>query len=227
MKNSFVALFSLLFLAVASAFGECIWMRTGNKGSHRLIDSPLLLLLLLVRCTMMATFFISHLDSPFYVFLLPLSSSSQNQKAPSTCFHGRAPSYFVAQQVQPQQSPTQLDMTRHGKVGFAKLGKPADQRKALLRALTTEVIRHGRISTTLVRAKAVRKHVDHMIELGKRGDLHARRQALAWMYDKNLVHSLFEAAPGRYGEQNGGYTRVLRTVARQGDNAKMAIIELV
>jgi large subunit ribosomal protein L17 len=118
-------------------------------------------------------------------------------------------------------------MTRHGKVGFAKLGKPADQRKALLRALTTEVIRHGRISTTLVRAKAVRKHVDHMIELGKRGDLHARRQALAWMYDKNLVHSLFEAAPGRYGEQNGGYTRVLRTVARQGDNAKMAIIELV
>jgi large subunit ribosomal protein L17 len=120
-----------------------------------------------------------------------------------------------------------LSMMRHRKTGFAKLGKPADQRKALLRALTTEVIRHGRIKTTLVRAKAVRKHVDHMIELGKRGDLHARRQAIAWVYDKQLVHALFEAAPDRYGEQNGGYTRVLRTVARQGDNAKMAVIELV
>ncbi|KAL3942967.1 MAG: hypothetical protein SGBAC_002918 [Bacillariaceae sp.] len=111
--------------------------------------------------------------------------------------------------------------------GFKKLGLPADQRKALLRALTTEVIRHGRIKTTLVRARAVRKHVDHMIQLGKRGDLHARRQALAWIYDKDLVHSLFEAAPDRYAEREGGYTRVLRTVARQGDNAKMAIIELV
>jgi large subunit ribosomal protein L17 len=118
-------------------------------------------------------------------------------------------------------------MISHRKSGFKKLSLPADQRKALLRALTTEVIRHGRIKTTLVRAKAVRKHIDHMIELGKRGDLHARRQALGWIYDKNLVHSLFEAAPDRYGEQQGGYTRVLRTVARQGDNAKMAIIELV
>lgn len=115
---------------------------------------------------------------------------------------------------------------RHRKK-LAKLGKPADQRKALLRALTTEVIRHGRIKTTLVRARAVRKHVDHIIELGKRGDLHARRQAMAWVYDKDLVHSLFEAVQDRYGDQNGGYTRVLRTPARQGDNAKMAIIELV
>jgi large subunit ribosomal protein L17 len=111
--------------------------------------------------------------------------------------------------------------------GFKKLGKPADQRKALLRALTTEVIRHGRIKTTLIRAKAVRKHVDHMIELGKRGDLHARRQAMGWIYDKQLVHALFEAAPDRYAGTSGGYTRVLRTVARQGDNAKMAILELV
>mmetsp|Transcript_16539 Transcript_16539/g.35728 ORF Transcript_16539/g.35728 Transcript_16539/m.35728 type:complete len:169 (-) Transcript_16539:255-761(-) len=119
-----------------------------------------------------------------------------------------------------------LEMMRHRKK-LAKLGKPADQRKALLRALTTEIIRHGRIKTTAVRAKAVRKHVDHMVNLGKRGDLHARRQALAWIYDKDLVHSLFEAAPERYGERNGGYTRVLRTMPRQGDNAKMAVIELV
>mmetsp|Transcript_39553 Transcript_39553/g.55737 ORF Transcript_39553/g.55737 Transcript_39553/m.55737 type:complete len:141 (+) Transcript_39553:378-800(+) len=125
-----------------------------------------------------------------------------------------------------RSSASELCMISHRK-GFKKLGKPADQRKALLRALTTEVIRHGRIKTTLVRARAVRKHVDHMITLGKRGDLHARRQAIAWVYDKQLVHALFEAAPERYGDRNGGYTRVLRTVARQGDNAKMAIIELV
>lgn len=117
-------------------------------------------------------------------------------------------------------------MIRHRK-GFKKLNKPADQRKALLRSLTTEVIRHGRITTTIVRAKAVRKYVDHMIELAKRGDLHARRQALAWIYDKNLVHSLFEHATDRYGERHGGYTRVLRTMARRGDNAPMAILELV
>ena len=124
---------------------------------------------------------------------------------------------------------TRSDMTmmsRHRKK-VDKLGKPADQRKALLRALTTEVIRHGRIKTTLVRARAVRKHVDHMITLGKRGDLHARRQAMGWIYDKDLVHSLFEAAPDRYSEREGGYTRVLRTMPRQGDNAKMAVIELV
>eukprot|EP00569_Conticribra_weissflogii_P003395 CAMPEP_0171333762 /NCGR_PEP_ID=MMETSP0878-20121228/4208_1 /TAXON_ID=67004 /ORGANISM="Thalassiosira weissflogii, Strain CCMP1336" /LENGTH=167 /DNA_ID=CAMNT_0011834743 /DNA_START=36 /DNA_END=539 /DNA_ORIENTATION=- len=128
--------------------------------------------------------------------------------------------------VSRSSSRSELSMMRHRKK-VAKLGKPADQRKALLRALTTEIIRHGRIKTTAVRAKAVRKHVDHMIELGKRGDLHARRQALAWMYDKDLVHSLFEAAPDRYSDRNGGYTRVLRTMPRQGDNAKMAVIELV
>ena len=124
-----------------------------------------------------------------------------------------------------RQSTSSLQMS-HRK-GFKTLGKPADQRKALLRALTTEIIRHGRIKTTLVRARAVRKHVDHMIELGKRGDLHARRQAISWMYDKDLVQSLFEAAPDRYSDRQGGYCRVLRTVARQGDNSKMAIIELV
>eukprot|EP00588_Corethron_pennatum_P015071 CAMPEP_0194265362 /NCGR_PEP_ID=MMETSP0169-20130528/629_1 /TAXON_ID=218684 /ORGANISM="Corethron pennatum, Strain L29A3" /LENGTH=165 /DNA_ID=CAMNT_0039005807 /DNA_START=55 /DNA_END=552 /DNA_ORIENTATION=- len=121
---------------------------------------------------------------------------------------------------------TDLSMMRHRKK-LARLGKPADQRKALMRALTTEVIRHGRIKTTLIRARAVRKHVDHMIQLGKDGSLHSRRQAMAWVYDKQLVHALFEAAPERYEERNGGYTRVLRTMPRQGDNAKMAIIELV
>ena len=78
-----------------------------------------------------------------------------------------------------------------------KLSLPADQRKALLRSLTTEVIRHGRITTTLHRAKAVRGEVERMIGLAKDGSLAARRKALGYMYDKNLVHALFEQAPDR------------------------------
>lgn len=123
------------------------------------------------------------------------------------------------------EMPT-IEAMRHGK-RVPKLNKPADQRKALLRALTTELIRHGRIKTTHARARAVRKHADHMITLAKNGSLHARRQALGFIYDKQLVHALFEQAPERYGERNGGYTRVLRTMPRGGDNAPMGIIELV
>jgi large subunit ribosomal protein L17 len=107
-----------------------------------------------------------------------------------------------------------------------QLGKPADQRKALLRALTTELIRHGRITTTKVRAKAVRSEAERMVTLAKDGSLAARRQALGYIYDKQLVHALFEQAPERYGSREGGYTRILRTVNRKGDNAEMAIIEL-
>ncbi|MCY7335096.1 MAG: 50S ribosomal protein L17, partial [Chamaesiphon sp.] len=73
----------------------------------------------------------------------------------------------------------------------AKLGKPADQRKALLRSLTTELIRHGRITTTLVKAKAMRPEVERMVTLAKSGTLSARRIALGYIYDKDLVHSLF------------------------------------
>nr|B8HMS9.1 RecName: Full=Large ribosomal subunit protein bL17; AltName: Full=50S ribosomal protein L17 [Cyanothece sp. PCC 7425] len=108
-----------------------------------------------------------------------------------------------------------------------RLGKPADQRKALLRALTTELIRHGRITTTKVRAKAVRSEVDRMITLAKDGSLAARRQALGYLYDPQLVGALFEQASARYGQRQGGYTRIIRTIPRRGDNAEMAIIELV
>ncbi|MEB3293884.1 MAG: 50S ribosomal protein L17 [Synechococcales bacterium] len=108
-----------------------------------------------------------------------------------------------------------------------QLGKAADQRKALLRALTTELIRNGRITTTKARAQALRTEADHMITLAKQGTLAARRQALGYIYDKDLVHALFEGAQERYGDRQGGYTRVLRTVRRRGDNAEMAIIELV
>ncbi|NEO25543.1 MAG: 50S ribosomal protein L17 [Kamptonema sp. SIO4C4] len=108
-----------------------------------------------------------------------------------------------------------------------ELGKPADQRKALLRSLTTELIRNGQIKTTKARAKAVRSHAEQMISLAKDGSLAARRRALGYIYDKNLVNALFAEAAERYGDRQGGYTRVVRTVRRRGDNAEMAIIELV
>ncbi|MBF2034941.1 MAG: 50S ribosomal protein L17 [Leptolyngbyaceae cyanobacterium T60_A2020_046] len=114
---------------------------------------------------------------------------------------------------------------RHGR-RIPQLGKPADQRRALLRALTTELIRHGRITTTKTRAKAVRSEAEHMITLAKDGSLAARRRAMGYLYDKQLVHALFEQANERYGDRNGGYTRIVRTVSRRGDNAEMAIIEL-
>jgi large subunit ribosomal protein L17 len=108
-----------------------------------------------------------------------------------------------------------------------KLGKPNDQRRALLRSLTTELIRHGRITTTLIRAKVLRGEVDKMITLAKDGSLCARREVLGYIYDKDLVHALFEQASERYGERQGGYTRIFHTIPRRGDNAQMAIIELV
>merc|ERR1719231_1693943 len=119
-----------------------------------------------------------------------------------------------------------IAMIRHG-VKLKKLNRPADQRKALLRSLTTELIRHGRIRSTLIKCKEVRKTADHMVTLAKDGSLHARRQALGYMYDKQLVHSLFENAPERYAEREGGYTRVLKDGFRRGDNAEMGVIELV
>ena len=107
------------------------------------------------------------------------------------------------------------------------LSTPADQRKALLRGLTTQLIREGRVTTTKAKAKALRNETERMISLAKEGTLSARRRAMGYIYDKNLVHSLFEKAQERYGDRNGGYTRIVRTVSRRGDNAQMAIIELV
>lgn len=107
-----------------------------------------------------------------------------------------------------------------------QLGRPADQRRALLRTLTTELIRNGRITTTKTRAKAVRSEAERIITLAKDGSLSARRAAMGYLYDKQLVHALFEQVGSRYGDRNGGYTRILRTVRRRGDNAEMAIIEL-
>ncbi|EEF42301.1 50S ribosomal protein L17, chloroplastic [Ricinus communis] len=115
---------------------------------------------------------------------------------------------------------------RHGR-RVPKLNRPPDQRKALLRGLTTQLLKHGRIKTTRARASAMRKYVDKMITLAKDGSLHKRRQALGFIYEKQIVHALFAEVPDRYGERNGGYTRIIRTLPRRGDNAPMAYIELV
>ncbi|XP_077216374.1 ribosomal protein L17 family protein [Tasmannia lanceolata] len=115
---------------------------------------------------------------------------------------------------------------RHGR-RVPKLNRPPDQRRALLRGLTTQLLKHGRIKTTRARASAMRKYVDKMITLAKDGSLHKRRQALGFIYEKQIVHALFAEVPDRYGERNGGYTRIIRTLPRRGDNAPMAYIELV
>ncbi|CAI9768499.1 unnamed protein product [Fraxinus pennsylvanica] len=115
---------------------------------------------------------------------------------------------------------------RHGK-RVPKLNRPPDQRRALLRALTTQLLKHGRIKTTRARASAMRKYVDKMVTLAKDGSLHKRRQALGFIYEKEIVHALFAEVEERYGDRNGGYTRIIRTLPRRGDNAPMAYIELV
>ncbi|KAK1284612.1 hypothetical protein QJS10_CPB21g01757 [Acorus calamus] len=115
---------------------------------------------------------------------------------------------------------------RHGR-RVPKLNRPPDQRRALLRGLTTQLLKHGRIKTTRARASAMRKYVDKMITLAKDGSLHKRRQALGVIYEKEIVHALFAEVQDRYGERNGGCTRIIRTLPRRGDNAPMAYIELV
>ncbi|WP_010095724.1 50S ribosomal protein L17 [Ornithinibacillus scapharcae] len=114
-----------------------------------------------------------------------------------------------------------------------KLGRTTDARLALLRNLASDLIIHERIETTEAKAKELRSIVDKMITLGKRGDLHARRQAAAFLYNKeaneedSVVQKLFNDVAKRYEDRQGGYTRVLKLGERQGDGAKMAIIELV
>ena len=108
-----------------------------------------------------------------------------------------------------------------------KLGRPTDHRNAMLRNQVTSLLRNGRIETTLHKAKETQRMADGMITLGKRGDLHARRQALAYIYDEDVVTKLFEEIAPTYAERNGGYTRVLKLGPRRGDAAEMAILELV
>lgn len=111
--------------------------------------------------------------------------------------------------------------------GYRKLGRPTAHRKAMLRNLVTDLLREGRISTTVTRAKEARRQAEKMITLAKRGDLHARRQALAYIYDEDVVTKLFEEIGPNYADRNGGYTRILKLGSRRGDCAEMAFLELV
>jgi large subunit ribosomal protein L17 len=115
---------------------------------------------------------------------------------------------------------------RHQKRG-RKLGRDSAHRKSLYQTLSCQVIEHGRIRTTLAKAKEVRPVVEEMITLGKRGDLHARRQAVAFLRQKPVVKSLFDDIAPRYAERPGGYTRIIKLGPRLGDAAEMAYIELV
>ena len=105
-------------------------------------------------------------------------------------------------------------------------GSPAHERH-MLANLATALLEHGRITTTESKAKRLRPYVEKLITFGKRGDLHARRQVLKVIRDKSVVHTLFDEIGPRYENRPGGYTRIVKTGPRKGDNAPMAIIELV
>lgn len=115
---------------------------------------------------------------------------------------------------------------RHRKAG-RKLGRTAAHRKAMLRNMVTSLFEHERIVTTVPRAKEARRVADRMITLAKQGDLHARRQACAYIQSKNVVAKLFDEIQSQYADRQGGYTRIIRTGTRLGDAAPMAILELV
>jgi large subunit ribosomal protein L17 len=115
---------------------------------------------------------------------------------------------------------------RHRKAG-AKLGRSSSHRKAMFRNMVTSLFKYDRIRTTDAKAKELRGWVDHLVTLAKRGDLHARRQALSIMREKAVVHKLFEEAPSRFGDISGGYTRIIKEGIRKGDSAPLSIIELV
>jgi len=115
---------------------------------------------------------------------------------------------------------------RHRKQG-RKLNRTASHRKAMFANMSAALITHEQIVTTLPKAKELRSVVDKLITLGKRGDLHARRQAISKTRDVAVVHKLFDVLGPRYKDRNGGYTRVLKAGFRYGDNAPMAVIELV
>jgi large subunit ribosomal protein L17 len=115
---------------------------------------------------------------------------------------------------------------RHARTG-KKLGRDSAHRKALYANLACSLIEHGRIKTTQAKAKAVKPYAEKMITLGRRGDLHARRQALASLRVQDVVHKLFADVAPRMADRPGGYTRIIKIGHRQGDAAEMVYLELV
>ena len=115
---------------------------------------------------------------------------------------------------------------RHRKSGV-KLNRTTSHRQAMFRNMVTSLFKHERIKTTDAKAKELRRWADHMVTLAKRGDLHARRQALSIVREKAVVHKLFEEAQDRFGARNGGYTRIIKIGRRPGDAAAMTLVELI
>ena len=110
---------------------------------------------------------------------------------------------------------------------YRKLGRNSSARKALFRGMLTSFFQHERIETTEAKAKELRGLADQMVTLAKRGDLHARRQVLAYLMDEDIVTKLFSEIAPKYTDRQGGYTRVIKTGLRKGDAAPLALIELV
>ena len=115
---------------------------------------------------------------------------------------------------------------RHARTG-KKLGRDSAHRKALYSNLAGALIEHGRIKTTVTKAKAVKPIAEQMITLGRRGDLHARRQATAFLRSRDVVHKLFTDVAPLFKDRPGGYTRIIKIGTRPGDSAEMAYLELV
>ena len=112
-------------------------------------------------------------------------------------------------------------------MAYRKLGRDSSARKALLRSIVTSLFQYERIETTEAKAKELRKVADKMLTLAKRGDLHARRQALAYIMDEDVVKKLFDEIAPKYKDRQCGYTRIIKKGFRQGDAAPIVIIELV
>lgn len=112
-------------------------------------------------------------------------------------------------------------------MAYRKLGRDSSARKALLRSIVTSLFQYERIETTEAKAKELCKVADKMLTLAKRGDLHARRQALAYIMDEDVVKKLFDEIAPKYKDRQGGYTRIIKKGFRQGDAAPIVIIELV
>lgn len=115
---------------------------------------------------------------------------------------------------------------RHRRAG-RRLGRTSSHRKAMMRNLVTSLLDHEKITTTDAKAKELRSVADKMITLGKRGTLHARRQALSFIRDNRVTKKVFEELSPRYSERMGGYTRVVKVGPREGDNAPLSIIEMM
>lgn len=110
---------------------------------------------------------------------------------------------------------------------YRKLGRPTAHRNLMLRNLVRSLLVHGRIETTITRAKEARKFADKMVSLGKKGDIHSRRQAAAYLIDDAVTKKLFDEIAPKYKDQNGGYTRIIKKGPRIGDAAEMVIFELI